>query len=194
MEQFKWHARHVCPKVFCPFSPGCLPSHSVLCLGFGAPSSPPIPITLEMALPNSTDTSETLIDDQGPTLRNSYVGNWTHYYDGNTTKWHSGTYTFTSKPGDSLSFSFSGQFFCPVYMYTLHGDFCLHFLYVFGFCLADFITRFWPCIRVHLTLDPLSVIPHSKSWPIPSSGLVGICQNFYWASRSSATYSLHSRR
>ena len=61
-----------------------------------------------MALLSSRDISETHVDDQSPTLRNSYVGNWTHYYDGNTTKWYFGTYTATPNPGASFSFNFSG--------------------------------------------------------------------------------------
>lgn len=61
-----------------------------------------------MALLTNPDISQTYIDDQSQTLRNSYVGNWTNYYTGNFTDWYLGTYTATSSPGDSLSFSFSG--------------------------------------------------------------------------------------
>ena len=71
-----------------------------------------------MALLGSRDISETQVDDQSPTLHNSYVGNWTHYYDGNTTKWYFGTYTATTNPGDSFSFDFSGTS-------TIYGWLCL---------------------------------------------------------------------
>ena len=82
-----------------------LPHIFVLFLGSEAPNSPPTP---EMALLGRRDLSETFVDDQSPTLRNSYVGKWTKQYDGNYTEWYLGTYTYSSNHGDSLSFSFTG--------------------------------------------------------------------------------------
>ena len=76
--------------------------------GSEAPGPLPTNITLEMMLLSNRDVSQTYVDDQSPTLSNSYVGHWTRYHDGNYTKWYLGTYTATSTPGDSFSFTFSG--------------------------------------------------------------------------------------
>jgi hypothetical protein len=46
-----------------------------------------------------------IIDDQSPTLLNSYEGNWTRYPNEG---FNNGTATATTTPGDSLSVTFSG--------------------------------------------------------------------------------------
>jgi hypothetical protein len=58
-----------------------------------------------MALIRQQITNTEVIDDQSPTLWESYVGNWTHH-----TKpgYNNGTITTTSTPGASFTFTFTG--------------------------------------------------------------------------------------
>lgn len=59
-----------------------------------------------MALTRRQTLNYEVFDDQSPTLWNSFVGNWTHYTDGN---FNNGTITATPTTGASLSFTFSGM-------------------------------------------------------------------------------------
>lgn len=71
----------------------------------GSPSTYP---SLEMTLLNARDLSVTHVDDQSTTARDNFVGTWTTGLDSNYTKYYRGTYTATSRPGDSFSFTFTG--------------------------------------------------------------------------------------
>jgi hypothetical protein len=116
-----------------------------------------------MALIRRQNISYQLLDDQSPTLWDSYVGNWTHY---TISGFNNQTVTATPTPGASLTFNFTGAqvvdpwICCVVLTLYLEQDLT---------CCSSVVYRMPPPRQVEISFLVQPPITQSTVFPVSRS-------------------------